>query len=385
MQKAGEGRLLSAMSSVSLPGLDGDVVDAGNSTQRPLLSAIFIIDELPYLDCIPWRESAQSVLRFADELIVVHGGKRQPNGSQPAWDYFQSLRDRKVKLLRFSWPEKFDWRQIGRSCAFGHLHACGRWCFRVLADEVFPDDAAELRRTLEGLPSDIRIVSVARWYMLGCRYACAFNEKPLFFRNDRSVGYGTVNPSQGEAASYLLFDDPIETDLWFDGQDVVSIRDQSLLRDPDGLARLQGGETPRGYRGASTHAMTLRLNTGLFNVDVNFFPDSMLLDQKELSQQGYSALPPEYPHRPRRSRTELATALEEKVRRMILAQRLVRVELPEPLLAFMDRQQSITNRVRSVCEGDYGLPWTRATARDRAFRRLRTLTVNSVRTLIRRV
>jgi hypothetical protein len=344
-----------------------------------LLSAIFLIDEFPHLDYVPWRESAASVLRVADELIVVHGGKRGEGDRRIVYDYFHRLGDPRVKLLEFPWPDVFDWRQIARSCTFGHLQAQGEWCFRILADELLPKEFETLRQTLPRLPSTVKIVSVDRLYLLGNSYACPFNGKPLFFRNDKSIGYGTVNPAQGEAASYLLFDDPLDTDHWFDGHEVVTIRDQSILRRPDGLDCIHRGETPRGYRGPELDTYTLTLPLGIFNTDVNFFPNSFMRAQKELSQQGYQRLPPEYPHRPVLSQQQLEFALIEKIRRMIRSNKLIRVSLPESLHAFIDGCDDVHNQVRHLCEEEYGLPWNRISPRASKSRRFLTLGSNIIR------
>ncbi len=336
-----------------------------------LLSTIFIVDELQHLDCLPWRESAQSVLRFADELIVVHGGKCQADGSQPTWDYFQSLQDPRVKLLRFPWPEDFDWRQIARSCTYGHLHATGQWCMRVLADEVFEDGFVRVRDILEQAPESQRMVLVERLYMLGSEYAYPFDIN-LIFRNDKTLGFGTVNPAQGEAAMPILFDGPIETDLWYEGGRVIPIRDDSILRDPRGAERLLAGETPRGYRPPELRDYR-RAPLGVFNVDVNYFPDSGIIAQKETSQGGYERLPPEYGRRRICKGDEVLAALSGKIRSMIADGRLRRVAIPAPLSRFQERHASERSVVRRVCE-EYGLSWDPNAMRPSPLRRLITIT-----------
>lgn len=348
----------------------------------PFLSCIYVMDELPFMEFWPWRESLDSVLKFADEVIVIHGGKTDSMGKCPSLDYLRSLQNSRLRIEIFPWPENFDWRQIARTCTYGHLFAQGQWCFRALADEVFPDDFVAIRKHLEQQPEQIKIVSVDRLYMLGNQYACPFHDKPLFFRNDRSIGYGTVNPAQGEAASYLLFDDPLETDRWFDGRDVAQVRKRSILRDPNGIERLQRGETPCGYRGESTSRMTITLPMGVLNVDVNYYPENELLDQKDMSQHGYQRLPPEYPHRQVLTHAELGDALERKIRGMIRAGKLLRVQIPESLHQFIDRQDGTTNRVRRLCECEYGLPWNRLSKNDRVVRRFKTLISNRLRNLI---
>jgi hypothetical protein len=322
---------------------------------RPLLSAIFIIDELPSLERLPWRESVHSTLRFVDELIVVHGGKRNADGRQPAWEYLQGLDDPRIQIHHFPWPEDFDWRQIGRSCAYGHLHARGQWCLRVLADEVFADDFKRVRDVLSNAEESLRLVLCDRLYMLGREYAQPYHIQ-LIFRNDKTLGFGAVNPAQGGSAMPALFDGPIETDLWFDGKEVVSIREDSILRDARGAERLLAGETPHGYRPPELRNATY-VQLGLFNVDVNYFTDEEIICQKEISQGGYERLPAVY-GRPRdfpKGRSILG-AVSDKIRQMIETGCLRRVRVPESLARFQDRQAGHSNVVRRVCEA-HGFRW----------------------------
>lgn len=349
------------------------------------LSAISILDDLPYLEYIPWKESILSTLGFVDELIVVHGGKLQPDGRCLVKEFVDEIDDSRVKFLTFPWPEKFDWRQIAIACTFGQLHATGDWCFRVLGDEVFPQSFVDFKGKLVKQPESVKIVSVQRLYMLGNSYACPFHDKPLFFRNDRSIGYGTVNPQQGDEASYGLFDDPIETDKWFDGERVVSIKGNSLLRDKRAIERLLNGEVPEGYRGQSTKLITKVLTMGILNVDVNFYPDELLYNQKELSLQGYRRLPPEYPKRPVMSREEIKAALELKLEGMIKRGKLERIDVPEPLLRFIDHHAATRNMVREICECVYGFPWDRVSRQGVSFKFIVNLFFNKVRNFMCRL
>jgi hypothetical protein len=344
-----------------------------------LLSAIYLIDEFPHLQFVPWKESIDSVREVADEIIVVHGGKHDRNGYRPAYDYLLSLQDPRIRLFEFPWPSVFDWRQIARSCTFGHLHARGKWCFRVLADEILPPEFFKIRTELESAPEQIKIISVSRWYLLGNEYACPFHDKPLFMRNDKSVGYGTVNPAQGDEASYLLYDDPMDTDHWFDGSKKMDISSTSILRAPDGIDRLLGGETPLGYRGPEVHACTKNLPLGILNVDVNFLPEQMIIEQKCLSQEGYQNLPQEYPHRQVMSPEQLVEALLIKIRGMLERRELKRISLPDQLHEFIDRRNSIHNQVRSLVEIEYGLSWNRISKDASLLRRIRTLATNRLR------
>lgn len=348
--------------------------------QSHLLSAVFIIDELPHLECLPWRESVHSALKFVDELIVVHGGKRNAAGQQPTWEYLQNLNDPRIQLHHFPWPEVFDWRQIGRSCAYGHLQARGKWCMRVLADEVFADDFSQIRNILTNADESLRMVLVERLYMLGYEFAYPYHIQ-LIFRNDKTLGFGTVNPSQGGSAMSSLFDGPIETDLWYNGKEVISIREDSIIRDPNGTKRLLDGETPRGYRPPEIkNAINLKL--GLFNVDVNYFTDAQILSQKQTSQGGYDRLPKEYFFRLFPKGNAILDALSNKQRSMVTDGRLKRVTVPTGLIAFHQQHCGVDNPTFRTCK-TYCLPWDPHAPKPSATKRWLKLTLGRMRRFVR--
>jgi hypothetical protein len=325
------------------------------------LSAILIIDELPHLDHVPWQSAVSSTLAFADEMIVVHGGHTTPEGRKPTAEYFTQLANPRIKVVEYPWPDNFNWMQIGRSCAFGHLHARGEWCFRVLADEVFPHTFETIPKLLAAQPDCISVVSVMRHYMLGNHFAFPFHDKPLFFRNNGTLGYGTINPAQGPQAMPSLFDDPIDTDHWFDGTTVVDIRNESMTHAPDAIQRLLAGETPRGYRDLKA-AGTLQLPLGMLNVDVNYLPDDLILAQKNLSLRAYERLPPGYWTRRLPQGREMLDTLLTKIDGM-LNQRILRIHPPADLLDFIDKQDPVFNSIRDLCELRYALPWNRVRRR----------------------
>jgi hypothetical protein len=354
-------------------------MSAGGAGQ-PLLSAVYIIDEFWNLERLPWRESVHSALRFVDELIVVHGGKRNAEGRQPAWEYLQGLNDPRVQLHHFPWPEDFDWRQIGRSCAYGQLQARGQWCMRVLADEVFADDFPRIREVLASAKPSLRTVHVDRLYLLGYEFAHPYHIQ-LIFRNDKTLGFGTVNPAQGGKAMPGLFDGPIESDLWYDGKEVVSIREDAILRDPRGAERLLAGETPRGYRPPVLRGHT-HVKLGLFNVDVNYFTDDEVIRQKETSHAGYDRLPQEYFFRVFPKGKAILETLANKQRTMAEGRRLRRVTLPAALMDFHRRHCDVENPTTRTCRA-YGLPWDERDPKMSAFRRWLKMTEGRLRRLVR--
>lgn len=330
------------------------------------LSAIYLIDELPHIHRLPWQISVDSTLAFADELIVVHGGHTDSSGRRPVWNAMHARRDDRIRLFTFPWPDEFDWRQIGLSCAFGLAKATGTWAFRVLADEVFPGEFRNIASRLRDLPPEIRQVIVRRDYMLGSFYACPALEKPLFFRNDGSQGYGGINILQGPEAMPALFDDPIDTDHWFDGREVVSIRERSIVRSPDCEKRLLRGELPQGYRDL-TGMHDVKLDIGMLNVDVCFFEDREISEQKRRSYRAYDRLPAGSLPRTHPQGEEILDVLRRRVEDMIRGP-LIRPSVPEELMSFFDENDAVHNCVRDVCAGRFGIPWNRLSLKPRSLR-----------------
>lgn len=325
------------------------------SVLRPFISAIFIIDELSHISHLPWKIAVESTLAFVDELIVVHGGHFNGEGGQPVFDYFKSHSDTRVRLFSFPWPDEFDWSQIGLSCAYGLAQAKGTWAFRVLADEIFPKCFLSIPNVLRELPTEIRQVSILRHYMLGGYYACPMLEKPLFFRNDGSMGYGRINVLQGPQSMPALFDDPIDTDHWFDGQNVISIQETSMVRATDCVNRLEKGELPIGFRDITGRNLK-RLSIGMLNVDVNFFTDEEIIDQKTRSYAAYDRLPKGYLDRINPTGELILDALRKRVEGMLKGP-IIRPVVPYELQKFYVASASISNCVRDICEKKYGLPW----------------------------
>lgn len=333
--------------------------------KAPFLSAIYLIDELPHIHRLPWEISIDSTLAFTDELIMIHGGHTDNKGERPIWDALVKRHDERIKLFTFPWPDEFDWRQIGLSCAFGLAKAKGSWAFRVLADEVFPDEFKKVPSHLRELPPETKQVIVRRDYMLGCFYACPLLGKPLFFRNDGSQGYGGINVLQGPEAMPALFDDPIDTDHWFDGKAILSIRQESLTRAPDREDRLLHGELPRGYRNL-TGANDAKLDIGMINVDVSFLVDCEIIEQKQRSYRAYDLLPPGYLPRIHPKGEEIINVLRSRVTDMFHGP-LIHPKVPDALIAFFDANDHINNCVRDVCTNQFGIPWNRRSRIPRSF------------------
>jgi hypothetical protein len=323
-----------------------------------LISAIFILDELPHLSCVPWKAAFNSALRFSDEVIVVHGGKTDRNGCRAALDYIENLNDSRIKTLIFDWPESFDWTQLARSCTFGQLHAAGEWAFRILIDEVFPDNFISVRKMLQSLPSHVAVASVGRYYLLGNRFAFPYREKPLFIRQGSGYGYGIINYEQSAEAMPCMFDDPVDLRRWYETGEVKQVQGPTILESEDAIQKLMNGYVPKGYRDVSGKHQC-RLQLAFLNTDVNFMPDELIVDQKYRSSLGYLRLPPSYRKELYAPGTDILESVRLKIERMLASGNLVEVDPPEDLMIYTDDHDDVQNVVRRLCEEEYGLPWNR--------------------------
>ena len=160
----------------------------------------------------------------------------------------------------------------------------------------------------------------------------------------------------------------------------MSIREDSILRDPRGADRLLAGETPRGYRPPELRNIT-HVNLGLFNVDVNYFTDAQIISQKQTSQDGYDRLPKEYFFRTWPRGTAILDTLSNKQRSMLTDGRLQHVKMPEALIAFHQLHCEVDNPTSRTCAA-FGLPWDPRSPRPSATKRWLKMTTGRLRRLI---
>lgn len=330
------------------------------------LSAIFLIDEFSQNDYIPWTIALNSVLKFSDEVIVIHGGKRKlQNCEMSTYDYINNLNDPKVKLYTFPWKDDFDWTQIARSLTFGQLKAKGDWCFRVLYDEIFLEKMFfNIKEILSGLPKQYKVVSVGRYYLLGSRYVFPYRQKNIFFKTNSEFGYGMIHHEQKEQNSFRIFDEPIDITKWFDGKNIVDLPHPLLIESNDAIERLSNKETPKGYRHPNDHSV-FHLDKYFINTDVNFLPDELIIKQKKTSLRGYKNLPGPYKLNfgdNDFNDEKIINDLRSKIQKMITSKRLIKTTIPKDLSEFIIKHNDVHNVVREECE-NARLPWSTETSR----------------------
>ncbi len=130
-----------------------------------------------------WKESLQSYLDLADEVIVVNGfnGKYDPNTSL----IFKAFNERnliydqenrlmiggKIKVLNYAWADEFGFDFIGQQFQRGYEACTGDWVIRADIDYVFHEnDMDNIRQALENL-GDAPAASLLKWqFILPDRY-----------------------------------------------------------------------------------------------------------------------------------------------------------------------------------------------------------------------
>lgn len=95
----------------------------------------------------PWREHVASALSWADELVIVNGGKPL------------SYPDNRVRFIEYAWPYDFSWEELPKHLNAG-LEACtGDWAIRLDVDYIFEDGIADELRDRLAQINDMRVAT----------------------------------------------------------------------------------------------------------------------------------------------------------------------------------------------------------------------------------
>lgn len=84
-----------------------------------------------------WRESLLSVLPWADEVVIVNGGKHIP--------FTEYLND-EIKVVDLAWPDEWDWSELPKHLMAGLNQTTGDWAIRFDIDYVFRENTEEILR-----------------------------------------------------------------------------------------------------------------------------------------------------------------------------------------------------------------------------------------------
>jgi hypothetical protein len=119
-----------------------------------------------------WKESLQSYLDLADEVVVVNGANKEVDitnlcGAYGAWSGLPSG----LKFIYYKWAEEFKFDFIGQQFQRGYEACTGDWVIRADIDYVFHEqDMENIRQTLENL-GDAPAASLLKWqFILPDRY-----------------------------------------------------------------------------------------------------------------------------------------------------------------------------------------------------------------------
>lgn len=93
----------------------------------------------------PYLEAINNYCALADEVIVVDGGS-----TDGSLEEIEKLRNEKIRVVTYEWPEKWEWEQIPRSMNYGLKQCSGDWAIKMDIDRFFHGkDFDKIRATLE--------------------------------------------------------------------------------------------------------------------------------------------------------------------------------------------------------------------------------------------
>ena len=153
-----------------------------------------------------WREALNCYEAFADEVVVVNGTGKKPDGVVSE--------DGKIRTVYRKWPQSFSWDFIGSQFNYGLEHCTGDWAIRADLDYFFHENTFDkIRDMLEVV--DAPAVNFLKWqFMLVDRYnlksicPIALNRRyPVKFTKD---GGAHIAVSGNEINKYSLPNSRIE-------------------------------------------------------------------------------------------------------------------------------------------------------------------------------
>jgi len=143
-----------------------------------------------------WREALACYCAFADEVVVVNGGKPIISKTSKAVNglmfYLESISPEnesyvdKTKEVMLPWPHEWNWIELPRHLNAG-LEACtGDWCLKIDADQfIHENDFDAVREMLLGCPDNIDVLTFQKMSMTyGGKYFQKGGQPIAFRRKD---------------------------------------------------------------------------------------------------------------------------------------------------------------------------------------------------------
>lgn len=132
-----------------------------------------------------WLEALACYADFADEVIVVNGGKEivaLENTISP-----------KIKFVNLEWPEEWIWAEYPRHLNYGKRYCTGDWIVRLDIDQfIHEDDFEELRKKLALADVNYDVMTMQK---MSFTYAGKYYQKgetEICIRNKSYIDFGKL-------------------------------------------------------------------------------------------------------------------------------------------------------------------------------------------------
>ena len=298
-------------------------------TSAVKLSCIYLLDEFPWNDYVPWRLTLDSAVAVADEVVIVKGNRKAEQVVVHVDDYLDSVNQKKIKIIPYTWKDDFSWFEIAHALNAGLRHCSGNWCFRLLMDEFIPFEqfqhfTSELRHLRQ-----YDVISVGRYNLLGPHRVNPAAAQDMFFQPERGYCYGRA---ASDSEMFLLFDSPVK---------IASPQDAAVIAAKDAAGYQQRFDVypPLGVR-QTDPARIMALRKFFINTDVYYVPDDLIKQQKMQSVKGYHNLPAEYRRQDFIRMGEAEVIFQQyyqKVQGMVQSPQTFEYHPPQPLRDFITR------------------------------------------------
>ena len=130
-----------------------------------------------------WIEALSNYLEFADEVVVVNGGKPivfvdvKPNP--------------KLRIVEMPWPYVWNWVELPHHLNFGLQYCGGDWIIKLDIDQFIHErHYDELRQKLAECPDECYVATMQKMSFTYAKKYYQKGEQPVCFRNKEFIKIG---------------------------------------------------------------------------------------------------------------------------------------------------------------------------------------------------